>query len=135
MEIAGKLIKVLPISEGTSTNGHWVRGGFVIETEERYPRKLAFSILGEDKVKMIGGVPIGTKVQVSFSPESREYQDRWYTELRCFSLSTLVATNVMNNQTAPQQSVQANYIPVQQTQPQNGQYATETMETDDDLPF
>ena len=60
MEIIGKLIRVLPEQSGESARGRWVRGGFVIETSEQYPRMVAFTMFGEDKVAMIKGIAIGT---------------------------------------------------------------------------
>lgn len=94
MELTGRFIKLLPTMEGNSARGHWVRGGFVIETEERYPQKVAFSVFGEDKVNMVKSLALGTKIQVSFSPESREYQDRWYTELRAYNIATITVNNM-----------------------------------------
>ena len=90
MEITGRLIKILPDVEGESQRGHWVRGGFVIETGDDYPRKVAFTAFGEDRVAMVKNVPMGTMVQVSFTPESREFNDRWYTDLRCSRVQPFV---------------------------------------------
>lgn len=90
MEITGRLIKILPEVEGESQRGHWVRGGFVIETGDDYPRKVAFTAFGEDRVAMVKNVPMGTMIQVSFTPESREFNDRWYTDLRCSRVQPFV---------------------------------------------
>lgn len=86
--ITGRFIKTLPIVEGENNRGHWVRGGFVIEYGDEYPRHAAFTLFGEDKVQMADSIIPNTFVQVSYQPESREYEDRWYTELRCFSIAT-----------------------------------------------
>jgi len=93
MDIIGKLIQVLPEQRGESARGAWVRGGFVIQTEEQFPRKIAFSILGEDRVSAMKNIAINTSVKVVFSIESREYQERWYTECRCTDIE--VFTSVM----------------------------------------
>ncbi len=90
MEINGKLIKILPDVEGESQRGHWVRGGFVIETGDDYPRKVAFTAFGEDRVAMVKNIALGSMVQVTFSPESREFNDRWYTDLRCSRIQPFV---------------------------------------------
>lgn len=34
-------------------------------------------------------VPIGTTMKVFFSPESREYEGRYYTNLKCWKIQTL----------------------------------------------
>ena len=90
MEITGKLIQLLPEVQGESARGPWVRGGFVIETGEDYPRKVAFTAFGEERVAMVKNVPMGTMVQVTFTPESREFNEKWYTDLRCSRIQPFV---------------------------------------------
>lgn len=87
--INGTFIKSLPKVEGDSSRGHWVRGGFVIEYGDEYPRKVAFSLFGEDKVAAAQAIAPNTSVQVKYAPESREFNERWYTELRCLSVVPL----------------------------------------------
>ena len=115
MEINGIFVKSLPKTEGESARGPWVRGGFVIEYGEEYPRKVAFSLFGEDKAAMADKIPEGVGVTVRFSPESREFNERWYTELRCISVVPLA-------QGAARQPYQA---PVTQT----AQYPAQTRPT------
>lgn len=56
MDITGRLIKILPEVRGESQRGPWVRGGFVIETDDTYPRQIAFTLFGEDRLAMINGL-------------------------------------------------------------------------------
>lgn len=81
---------ILPNVEGDSQRGHWVRGGFVIETGDDYPRKVAFTAFGEDRVAMYRNIPMNTMVTVTFTPESREFNERWYTDLRCTRIQPFV---------------------------------------------
>lgn len=90
MEITGKLIQILPEVQGESARGPWVRGGFVIETGDDYPRKVAFTAFGEERVAMAKNLPMGSMVQVTFTPESREFNERWYTDLRCSRIQPFV---------------------------------------------
>ena len=90
MEITGRLIKILPDVEGEGQRGHWVKGGFVIETGEDFPRKVAFITFGEDRVAMVKNIPLASMVQVTFNAESREFNDRWYTDLRCSRIQPFV---------------------------------------------
>jgi len=144
MEIIGKLVKVLPEQSGQSANGTWVRGGFVIETEEQFPRSVAFSLWGEERVNAIKNIRIGSQIRATFSPESREYQERWYTDLRCFKIETfnpvvgndqMASTSVYQN--APSypsnNAAQMNDTPVAPAPVEENfnQAPTE----DDDLPF
>ena len=90
MKIEGKFIKTLPKVEGETKRGPWVRGGFVIETFGDYPRKIAFTTLGEDKVGMADGIAESTPVEVSFMPESREFNDKWFTECKATSIKPMM---------------------------------------------
>lgn len=89
-QINGKIVKVLPQVEGENSRGRWVRGGFVIEYGDEYPRTAAFTVYGQDMVDKLSLFYPGILVQVNYQPESREYNDRWYTELRCFRFDVLV---------------------------------------------
>ena len=90
MDITGRLIQLLPDVEGDSPRGHWVRGGFVIETDGEYPRKVAFTAFGEERVAMAKNIPMGSPVQVTFNPESREFNEKWYTDLRASRIQPFV---------------------------------------------
>ena len=90
MEINGRLIKILPNVEGEGQRGHWIKGGFVIETGDDYPRKVAFISFGEERVAMVNNIALGSMVTVTFTPESREFNDRWYTDLRCSRVQPFV---------------------------------------------
>ncbi|MDD2530203.1 MAG: DUF3127 domain-containing protein [Bacteroidales bacterium] len=146
MEIIGKFLKTLPEQSGESQRGPWVRGGFVIETEEQFPKQVAFSLWGEDKVAIVRTMPIGTQIKVFFSPESREYQDRWYTDLRCFRIDTFnpITSAGAQEQQSPSYSApkpQAPSAPSQSAPLESdpaenyGSFNTQEPSADDDLPF
>ena len=82
MNIVGIFIKALPEISGVSDRGEWVRGGLVIETQGSYPTKVAFTAFGEERVGVVRTLVVGALVSVDFSPESREYGGKWYTDLR-----------------------------------------------------
>ena len=90
MEISGKLILILQETRGESQRGPWVRGGFVIETDGDYPRKVAFTTFGEDRLAMVKSLSLNSPVVVNFNPESREYEGRWFTDLRCTRVQNYV---------------------------------------------
>ena len=148
MEITGKLIQLLPEVSGESARGPWVKGGFVIETEGDYPRKVAFVTFGEERVAMAKSIPLGTLVQVNFNPESREFNERWYTDLRASRIQPFVpgqmppAAGGYNWAGAPTPAAAqgaAPAAPAQQAtpaaQPANFAAAPQMASTDDDLPF
>lgn len=122
--ITGKIIKFLPKTEGDSASGnHWVKAGIVIEYGEEYPTKAAFSIFGEQRLQQCVGLKEGMDVVVNYNPQSREFNDRWYTDLQCVNVSP-----IQQQQPAQQQPQQY----AQQAQPSA---VPSTMEADPDLPF
>lgn len=87
LELSGKVISLLPEQTGSGKNGTWSKIDFVIETEDQYPKKVCFSSWG-DKVAQVKGLQPGQKVKVSFNVESREFNGKWYTDLRIWKLET-----------------------------------------------
>ncbi|MDR6561794.1 MULTISPECIES: DUF3127 domain-containing protein [unclassified Arcicella] len=85
LEFEGSLIKVLPEVSGQGKNGAWVKQDFVLETEEQYPKKACFTAWG-DKSADLKTFSLGDKLKVTFSVESREYNERWYTDLRAYRI-------------------------------------------------
>ncbi|MBX9853588.1 MAG: DUF3127 domain-containing protein [Cytophagaceae bacterium] len=85
LEVTGKLIKILNSQSGTGAKGTWVKQEFVIETADQYPKKICCSVWG-DKVESLKNLNIGDQIKVSFNIESREYNERWYTDVRAWKL-------------------------------------------------
>lgn len=100
LEISGKIIQLLPEQTGNGKNGTWVRRDFVIETTEQYPKKVCFSGWG-DKASLVSGLTPGQTVKVSFNPESREYNGKWYTDLRAWKIETTTAEKSPANDEIP----------------------------------
>ena len=87
-QIQGRVIKKLPHTEGKKKNGEtWQKNGFVIETEGEYSKKVAISCYGK-LVPDVASLAIGDYVVVEFGVESREWNDKWFTDvvLRDFSV-------------------------------------------------
>lgn len=88
MDITGKIIAVCPQQGGTSKAGkEWKSQTFVLETEEQYPRKVAFELFGNKLDEFGGACQMGAKVNVSFDIESREFNGRWYTSVRAWRVA------------------------------------------------
>lgn len=81
LEFEGNLVKVLSEVTGQGKNGAWVKQDFVLETEDQYPKKACFTAWG-DKAADLKTFSLGEKLRVTFSVESREYNERWYTDLK-----------------------------------------------------
>lgn len=85
MEIQGRIIHVALPTSGTSSRGEWTSQDYVIETEERYPRKMCFNIFGEDKIRE-ANIQVGDTLKVHFDIDAREYQGRWYNSIRAWKI-------------------------------------------------
>ena len=83
MELQGKVIAALNVRTGTSARGEWKAQDFVIETHESYPRKMAFTVFGEDRLQRFN-IQIGQEVNVSFDIDAHEYQGRWFNNIRAW---------------------------------------------------
>lgn len=84
LELVGKLHKLLPEVSGQGRNGTWKKQEFVIETlDQQFPKMVCLSIWG-DKTDDLKQFALGDTLKVTFNVESREYNERWYTEARAW---------------------------------------------------
>lgn len=84
MEITGKIIAVLPERGGISKTGNeWKTQEYVLETHEQYPRRMCFNVFGADKISQFN-IQAGEEMTVSFDINAREYQGRWYNDIRAW---------------------------------------------------
>jgi len=84
MDISGKITQILPEIKGEGRNGPWKRQDFIMETDDQYPKKVCVSVWN-DKVD-VGKLQPGDPVTVEISIESREYNGRWYTDVKASGL-------------------------------------------------
>ena len=85
LELVGKLVKVLPEVTGQGKNGTWMKQEFILETFDQYPKKICLSAWG-DKVSDLKQFAPGDVLKASLNLESREYNERWYTEARAWRI-------------------------------------------------
>lgn len=82
-QIVGKFLKMMPPVEGEKDGRYWIRCQFAIMTMDSNAKMVAFDAFGEDRVSIVQQLQVGNTVIVEYSPESREYNDRYYTNLNC----------------------------------------------------
>ncbi len=139
MEVIGKFRNSLPETTGESAKGKWSKGGFVITTnEDKYPKTIAFIVWGEEKLAIVDLIEMDTDVKVFFNVESREFNDKWYTDLDAYRVDVIQSTQVVGgsyqkpNQAQPQKPLTNKAT---QEQPQSKGYETPEQEDDDSFPF
>lgn len=84
MEISGTVVSILPLQTGQGKNGVWKKQEFIVEVPGQYPKKVCMSLWGEkvDEIKMA----VNDKITASVNIESREYNGRWYTDVRAWKI-------------------------------------------------
>lgn len=86
MQLTAKLIQLLPLQSGEGKNGPWKKQDIILETDGQYPKKICVSIWG-DKINPAILVP-GDSLTVSFDIESREFNGRWYTDVKAWKIES-----------------------------------------------
>ena len=124
MDFEGKVFKIMPPTGGQSARGPWERQDviFDLQSNSQYPRKACVTFF--NKRDEVARLQEGAEYIVSFDIESREYNGRWYTDLRAWRVQSKqveAAPSVPSVETAPMPTAEPAY-----TAP-----ATEA----DDLPF
>ena len=85
MELEGTVWNVLPPVRGTSARGEWVKQEVVFEQPGEFNRKVCVSFWG-DKAQDAATLKPGEAVTISANVESREYNGRWFTEVRAWRI-------------------------------------------------
>lgn len=84
MEITGTISSILELQIGEGKNGPWKKQEFILETNDQYPRKVCIAVWG-DKIEQYA-LKTGAKVTVSVNVESREFNGRWYTDVKAWKI-------------------------------------------------
>lgn len=122
-KIKGRIVAALPEVSGTAKSGNaWRKCEYVIETGDKFPKKIAFSVMNDNIEKC--NLSYNEEVEVDVDIESREYNGKWYTSVNAWS-ATHLSTPTPQQQYAPQQASASVYPP------QSAQSAPPA----DDLPF
>ena len=101
MQLTAKLIQLLPIQTGSGKNGEWKKQDIIVETDGQYPKKVCISIWG-DKINE-GQLQIGNLLKIDFEIESRDYNGRWYTDIKAWKIEVAITStqNTPDNMANP----------------------------------
>ncbi len=132
MEIQGKVVRLGNLTEGTSPRGAWRKQELIIETLEQYPKQVCLVCWG-DRVAEAQNFTPGQVIKAQISIESREFNGKWYTDVRPFRFEM----EMPQQQSQPIQQTQQFTSQTFEQQPQNNIPVTDYFTTDngDDLPF
>lgn len=133
MEIQGKVIAVLPERSGISQRGEWRSQTYVIETQEQYPKKMAFDVFGGDRIVNFG-IQLGEVINVSFDIDAHEYQGRYFNQIRAWAVSKVSQQAAAQAPAGVAQPSAPYTPPAQPQQPQSGAPSSDA-QSSDNLPF
>lgn len=86
VELTGRIAQIFPIEQGVSKAGNaWRKQVFILETQEQYPRKVAISLLNDNIDKF--PLQVGAVVTANLDIESREWNGKWFTEVRAWQVT------------------------------------------------
>ncbi len=81
VEVSGKVVQLGQLQSGEGKAGSWVRQELIIETDDQYPKKICLSCWG-DRSNEAKSFSMGEKIKASVNLESREFNGKWYTDVR-----------------------------------------------------
>ena len=97
MKIGGKIIAILPIQAGNTTNGSWRKRSFILETEGQYPKSVCIDQWGDkiDDTKFTLGDNVNAYIELS----SREWNGKWFTDVKAWKIEKVIS--LLNNISEP----------------------------------
>ncbi len=116
----------MPLQTGQGKNGEWRKQDFVIETQAQYPKKVCISVWG-DKIDQ-SSLKEGQDVTVSFDVESREFNGKWYTDVKAWKIEG-------SKGAGKGQKSDGGYQPHPADEYQSSQSESQSPGLDEDLPF
>lgn len=88
LEITGKVASIGQRLSGEGRNGAWVKQELIIETEEQYPKKVCLLCWGDRADEAKAFTP-GEKIKAGINIESREFNGKWYTDIKAWKLERI----------------------------------------------
>lgn len=85
LQITGKVIDILEEQSGTGKNGTWRKQEFILETPGQYPKQVCVVQWGDNIDKF--GVEQGETLTAHIDIQSREYNGRWYTDIKAWKVA------------------------------------------------
>lgn len=112
MELTGTLIQKLALQSGVSKTGNsWQKQEFIVEYKEgkdQYSKKICLTLWG-DKIDDLQKINVSDPITVSFSIESREYNGKWYTDVKAWKIEAVAPAHPISHNDTPTDSASNNY--------------------------
>jgi len=88
MDISGKINKILPAETGVGRNGNaWRKQKFVLSVPGQFEKIVCFDVWG-DRISL-DNFAENEEVKVHFDIESREYQGKYYSDIKAWRIDKM----------------------------------------------
>ena len=89
-EAEGVIIVELPATLGITAKGKdFEKREFVMQTTDIYKKMLKFSMISYDG-PIVEAPTVGSRVKVRFTVEARESKERWFNDVKAYSIEAIV---------------------------------------------
>lgn len=85
MELKGIVSQILPEQSGSSNAGGWRKQEFILEVPGTYPKKICIAVWGNNIDTF--NLKTGEELTVSIDIESREFNGKWYTNVKAWRVN------------------------------------------------
>lgn len=102
MQLNVKLLQTMSLQSGMGKNGEWKKQDFIFETlDAKYPKKICATFWAENiPEKLI----LGNTFTLDFDIESREYNGKWYTDVRAWRITPLDRSETKQQDKEPEKN-------------------------------
>ncbi len=90
LQLEGIVRELLPVQEGEGRNGKWRKQLFILETPGNYPKQICLLVWG-DRIDQFN-LKEGENITASIDIESREFNGRWYTDVKAWKVERKAAS-------------------------------------------
>lgn len=84
MEIEGTIERVIDRQSGQGSKGLWIKTQYLLKTDGQYPKDVCLTVWGDDIQ-----FNVGIKVKASIDISSREYNGKFYTDIKVWKAEVL----------------------------------------------
>lgn len=89
LEIAGRISQKFNVIKGQSARGPWEKQDFLVEyADGSFTSKTLFTAFGDNLIAELDKFTVGDQVKVSFNVRAREYNGRWYNDIRAWRITS-----------------------------------------------
>lgn len=106
MEVIGRISKVFDVRDGVSqrTGEKWVSQDFLLEyfwwSNQTTPSKIMLSVFGADRIQE-ADLKEGEEVKIRYHVDAREYNGRWFNDVRFDGIEHIHRVNEQTSQAEP----------------------------------